>query len=345
MKTYEPNFNDPRIRARALKCLNYVELYLPRESNVVWIARDTVYEHFSDTSRPLGRWLKNLVLITQDDYFNFQTGQCKRYRRNAAGVVELKRLLGIDNFEPRLSAELEQQVTSGEFEYTQKSNRLFNPVQFIPRERRESILANHGYRHNYDIKGAAPRLLMQRAQQIDHNFTAPALAHYIRNTTQVREQIAHECSIAASDVKAIVNAMLHGAYISKNSHSQILQQLNYDYTAIDQLKACELVQNLRDDIRGLWQTLRVLFPERYTTNRRGNQYLVRLTGRDKSGLYRQLESDVAKSIRRYLKRHSVRHLWIHDGWCSDQVVDMPELCSQVKRQTGFVIELDWAVYE
>jgi len=345
MKIYEPNFNDPRIRARALKCLNYVELYLARDTRTIWIARNEMYRHFSDTSKPLGRWLKNLVLITQDDYFNLETGVCKRYRRNSKGIAELKHLLGIDNFEPQLSAELAQQVESGEFEYESKSDRLFNPIQYIARERRESILANHGYRHNYDIKGAAPRLLLQHAQKHQPDFDAPALTYYIGNTTQARQQIAQRCGISISDVKAIVNAMLHGAYISRNSHSQILQQLNYDYQAIDQLKACELVQNLRDDIRGLWSILRSTLPVRYATNCRGRDYRVRLTGRDKSGLYRQLESVVAGSIRRYLKRDQVRHLWIHDGWCSDKAVDTRELCAQVRRQTGFVIELDWTVYE
>jgi hypothetical protein len=111
------------------------------------------------------------------------------------------------------------------------------------------------------------------------------------------------------------------------------------------LRACELVQNLRDDIRELWSTLKASFPVRYATNRRGNEYRVRLTGRDKSGLYRQLEDQVGRVIRRYLKKHSVRCLWIHDGWCSDKVLDTSELCAEVRRQTGFVIELDWGVYE
>jgi hypothetical protein len=304
-----------------------------------------MYRHFSDTSKPLGRWLKNLVLITQDDYFNLETGVCKRYRRNAPGVAQLRQLLGLEHFEPQLTPALQQQVDTGAFEYEAKSDRLFNPMQYIARERRDSILANHGYRHNYDIKGAAPRLLLQHAQKSCPDFEAPALTYYIENTTQAREQIAHDCGITTDHVKAIVNAMLHGAYISRNSHSQILQQLNYDYQAIDQLKACELVQNLRDDIRGLWQRLRDQFPVRYATNRRGHDYRVRLTGRDKSGLYRQLESTVGGAIRRYLKQHSVRHLWIHDGWCSDKAVDTAELCALVRRQTGFVIELDWTVYE
>lgn len=340
---YQPNFSDPRIRARALKCLNFVELYIRNKPK--WIARDEMYRHLSDTSKPLGRFLKDLVLITTDDYYNHLTGQCKKYRRNEAGVAELKALLGLTNFEPTLDDQLTQQIATGNFEYEDKSNRLFNPVQFLARERRGSILANHGYHHNYDIVAAAPRLLLQQAQKLNPNFAAPALTRYIEQRTQMREQIAAECQITTANVKAIVNAMLHGAYISKNSYSLILQELNYNYSAIDRLRANELVIALRDDVRELWRTLKPMFPERYITNCRGNQVRVRLSGRDKSKLYRDLESQVGRVIRRYLKRHSVRHLWIHDGWCCDKVLDTRELCSEVRRQTGFVIELDWAMYE
>jgi hypothetical protein len=342
-KIYQPNFNDPRIRETAIRCLTFVELYV--RSNVKWIARNEMYKHFGDTSKPLGRFLKNLVLITVDDHYNYQTGKCKRYRTNPTGVDQLKQLLGIVNFEPKINAELEQQIESGDFEYETKSNRSFNAVQFVPREIRGSLLANHGYRHNYDIVAAAPRLLLQRAKQIDPDFTAPALEQYIQNRNQVRDQIAAHCAISATDVKTVINAMLHGAYISKNSYSQILQQLNYNYAAIDRLQQDPEITQLRTDIRELWKTLRVLFPERFMTNCRGHSVRVRLSGRDKSHLYRQLEDQVGQVIRRYLKRNCVRCLWIHDGWCSDKAIDTAELCAEVRRQTGFVIELDWAVYE
>lgn len=343
MEKYQPNFTDPRIQARALKCLNFVELYM--RNTVKWIARNEMYRHFGDTSRPLGQFLRNLVLITVDDYYNYQTGQCKRYRKNQQGVDQLKTFLGVTAFEPTLAQNLTQQIESGEFEYETKSHREFNPVQFINRQRRGSILANHGYRNNYDIVAAAPTLLLQRAQQLDPDFQAPALAQYIRMRTHTREQIAQECGITAGDVKSIVNAMLHGAYISRNSYSQILQDLNYNYAAIGRLQVNQSVRELQTDIRELWKRLKVLFPDRYRTNCRGHAVRVRLNGRDKSGLYRTLESEVGQVIRRYLKRHSVRLLWIHDGWCSDKVVDTVELCAEVRRQTGFVIELEWTVYE
>lgn len=343
MKHYEPNFNDPRIRATATKCLNFVELYV--RSNTKWIARNEMYRHFGDTSKPLGRYLKNLVLITADDYYNYQTGQCKKYRRNADGVRELKRLLGIETFVPTIDADLEQQIATGEFEYETKSNREFNPVQFVPREIRGPLLANHGYRYNYDIVAAAPTLLLQRARQLTPDLQTPALTRYIENRTEMRDQIARECDLTPKQVKSVINAMLHGAYISKNSYSQILQDLNYDYAAIERLQANEIVSQLRLDVRELWRSLRVLFPERFMTNCRGHRVRVRLTGRDKSALYRELEDQVGRVIRKYLKRNCVRVLWIHDGWCSDKVIDTNELCSEVRRQTGFVIELDWAVYE
>jgi len=340
---YQPNFSDPRIQRTANRALNFVELHIRNAPR--WIARNEMYRHFGDTSKPLGRYLKHLLLITVDDYYNYQTGVCKQYRRNATGVLELKHLLGITDFVPQIDSELEQQIVSGNFEYQTKSNREFNAVQFLARDIRGPLLANHGYRYNYDIEAAAPSLLLQRARQINPDFEAPALSNYIANRSAIRQQIAEQCSITATDVKTTINAMLHGAYISKNSYSQILQQLNYNYTAIDALRANVTICEIREDIRLMWQTLKPLFPERFMTNCRGNTVRVRLSGRDKSGLYRELEQQVGRVIRKYLKRNCVRHLWIHDGWCADKVIYSQELCAEVRRQTGFVIELDMGVYE
>ncbi len=343
MALYQPNFSDPRIRRTATKALNFVELHI--RNTPKWIARNEMYRHFSDTSKPLGRYLKDLLLITVDDYYNYQTGVCKQYRRNAPGVVKLKGLLGLTNFVPTVDPELEQQIATGKFEYETKSNREFNPVQFIARDIRGPLLANHGYRYNYDIEAAAPSLLLQRAQKLNPDFAAPALSHYIQNRSEIRQQIAQQCDISTTDVKSTINAMLHGAYISKNSYSQILQQLNYNYRAIDALRANDTITAIREDIREMWKILKPLFPERFMINCRGNQVRVRLSGRDKSGLYRELEEQIGRVIRKYLKRECVRHLWIHDGWCADKVIDTNELCAEVRRQTGFVIELDMGVYE
>ena len=342
--SYEPNFSDPRIRNRALKALNFVELYVSKNKSN-WISRDQIYAHLGDTSRPLGGYLRGLLLITVDDHYNMNTGQCKSYRRNTAGIMELKASLGISTAAIALAPKLEQQLITGDFEYTEKSNRIYNPIQCIPSDIRGSLLANHGYRYNYDIRAAAPTLLLQYAQQICPDFQAPALTNYIENRAAVRDQIAQQCEINANNVKFVVNALLNGAVISCYRDNQILVQLKYDYDAIRRLQHNDTVSAIRNDIREMWRVLRVTFPERYLTRCDGRQMRARLTGRQKSSLYRDLEKKCRGVITRYLRKHKIKFFWEHDGWKTNQGVNTGELIAQVRKQTGFVIQLDWRVFE
>jgi hypothetical protein len=342
--TYKPNFNDPRIKARVRKALNFVELYL-RPNRINWVASAELYQVFGNTSRQPARFLKETMLTVADPYYNKDTRACIKYRLNAEGVNRIKQLAGLEDFVPEISPDLEQQLASGDFEYETKSDRLFNQIQFYNREVRGSLLNNHGYRYNYDIEAAAPTLLLQQAQQRDRDFTAPALEQYITNRSAVRQQLAQECGITESQVKFVINAVLQGGVISCFRDSRIFNELHCNYEAIRHLQHNAVLLDIRDDIREMWRILKEDFPQRTVTDRLGRTRSARLSGRDKSGYYRQLESQVGRVIRRHLKKNNIRCLWLHDGWCCDRVVDTAALITQVRQQTGFVIQLDRGVYE
>jgi hypothetical protein len=342
--TYQPNFSDPRIQARVRRTLNFVELYL-RPNRTNWVASAELYQVFGNTSREPGRYLKETMLEVADPYYNKHTRACIKYRLNAKGVQQVKQLAGLEDFVPKISLDLEQQLESGEFEYEIKSDRLFNQIQFYNREVRGSVLNNHGYRYNYDIEAAAPTLLLQQAQQRDPDFIAPALEQYITNRSAVRQQLAQACGITQSQVKFVINAVLQGGVISCFRDSRIFNELDCRYEAIRLLQHNPVLSAIRTDIREMWRRLKEDFTPRTVTDRLGRTRSARLSGRDKSGYYRQLESEVGRVIRRHLKRNSVRCLWLHDGWCCDRVVDTPALITEVRQQTGFVIQLDRGVYE
>lgn len=343
MNTYEPNFNDPRILARSLKVLNFVELYL-RNNQTTWIASKEFYRHFGNTSRPLGQYLKNLVLDTSDPYFNSATGICKKYLLNPAGVQQLKRLARQENFVPTVGDNLVSQIVSGKFEYEVKSDRMWNPIQQLTRQARGSVLANHGYRFNYDIEAAAPTLLLQRAQQRDPDLSLPALEHYIQHRSQVRDQIAQECGVTPDQAKLVLNAVLQGAVLSVWRQSKLFQSLDCNYTAVRAIQQCKTFCEIRDDIRTMWASLKSDFPVKYTTFSTGRQKRARLTGRDKSSYYRALELQVGKIIQRELRKQNIKFLWLHDGWSCNQLCDPNQVTAQVRRKTGFVIRIDYDLY-
>lgn len=342
--TYAPNFQDPRIQKAARRALTFVELYT-KSNQVSWISSRELYRHFGNTTRPLGKWLKAQLLVTEDDYYNIATGQCKKYTKRTEGVKLVKELLNDPDFEPQLPQELVKQIQSGDFAYEEKSHRLFNPVQFIPKRLRNSILNNEGYRYHYDIVAAAPNLIKQRALQLNPDLKTPALDQYLANRTAIRHQLAKECEITENQVKTVVNALLQGGVISSWTTNKIFQELNYNYDSVKKLNNNEFISELKQDIRRIWQSLRSEFSVRYLTDKSGRTRRARLSGREKSDLYRELELSVGVVIRRYLKKNNCKFLWIHDGWACNQVIDPAMIVSEVRRQTGFVIELDWTIYE
>jgi len=341
---YTPNFNDSRVKATVTRALNFVELYT-KTNEVSWITSTQLYKYFGNTSRPLGRWLADKLLVVRDPYYNGLTGVCKKYSKNIQGVFEIKQLLNCPNFKPTLDEELDQQLTTGNIVYEEKSNRSFSPLQYIPKVIRNAILANKGYRYHYDIKAAAPRLLYQLAQSLNPNLKLQHLEDYISNRSDIRQKIAKECEITEDQAKTVINALLQGGVISSWSSNKIFQDLNYNYDAIIKLKHNTTVMCLKEDIKSLWVSLRDELPVRYMTDKRGKTRKCRVSGSDKSELYRRLENQVGVVIRGLLKRHKIRALWIHDGWSCNKVIDPSVIVSEVRRKTDYLIELDWTIYE
>lgn len=346
-KPYKPNFTDPRVLRRIQASLDWVNTYLS-VNNPRPLANRQIQKEFGAQTRPLARWLRAKLLIKVDLNFNKLTGQCQTYTLNLEGYNQVCDAIG---YTPKFksSQEIQMQVESGQFEYTEKSDRSFTALQFIRKEIRNAYLFNNGYKYHYDIEAAAPTLLYQRAEKLalvaGLEFDLPYLKAYIDNRSQVRNQISDEATADCKQVKSVINALLQGGRLSAWNNNQTFREINSDYDLLKRLKKSETLTNLLGDFKKLWQILRNDLPVRYLTDCNGRHRRVALSGRDKSGYYRSLEKQVGDVIRRYLKNDSVRHLWIHDGWSCDRIIDDVELCAEVRRQTGFVIKLDRELFD
>lgn len=341
--SYQPDFNRHDVLARTKKCTEFVESHL-KNNESRQISKMLLQQQFGNTSRPLGAWLRNFLLEVVDPYYNMNTGRCITYRQRPGAVDELRALAGVSS-EYVPTDELQQQILTGEFDYQEKSDRWYSTAQYIPSERRHRLLARNGYRYAYDIQAAAPSLLFQRAQQINPEFRAPDLEYYINNRSQVRHQIAQEASTTVDVVKDVVNSLLQGSLLTTFSMSKLFQKLNRDYSLVLRLRQSATLAALRSDIAALWKCLRNEFTRTHIIDRHGRKRTRKLSSMEKASYYRQLEKQVARVIHRYLKKHSVRFLWVHDGWQCDQAIDPVELSARVRQQTGFVIKLDWTMHE
>ena len=344
MSNYQPNFNDPRILARVKRALTTVAQYT-KSGQKSWISSKELYKHFGNTSRQPGKYLKDMLLTVADPYYNPITGICKKYIRNEDGIREVQRLAGIDPMGYQLTPELEQQLDSGDFEYNEKSDRLYNPIQYIPKQVRGSIMANKGFEYHYDIEAAAPNLLVQRAKKLNPDLSLPNLEYYNNNRSQVRDAISANTGITPAQVKSVINGVLQGGVVSCWQGGKIFQALDYSYNSITNLKHDPVFQGIQSDIRSLWQTLKEEFPKRYLTDKNGNTRSQRLSSKQKSELYRLLENEVGGVIRRLLRKRKIKCLWIHDGWCCNKFIDPLDVELEVRRVTGYSVKLEWNKYK
>ena len=341
--TYTPRFSDPRVQRRIKTAVESMERYL-KPNQVYTVAQSQRTKWFGCLTNPVSAWLDTNLLEVVDSHFNYQTGLCKKYRLNVANLQQIKETVGISNiYKP--TVEIQNEITTGDFEYQLKSDRWFTPAQFIPSEIRGKLLANAGYRYKYDIEAAAPTILVQRAQQIQPDFQAPALTDFITNRTAVRNQIAVEAQTTPEQVKTVLNALLQGSVLTTWTNNKLFCALNCDYNLVERLKQSQTLTALRSDIKRVWQCLRDEFPREYTTDKNGTKRCRKLSAREKSAYYRKFENEVARVIQRSLRKQKLRFLWVHDGWQCDSIVDPNVIQQQVRRQTGFAIKLDWEMYE
>jgi len=365
--TYQPNFTDPRTRKRCLKAIGFACGVMSTTKPQEWSSR-YIDKYLGVSSNPLSRYLRDVLLICVDDYYRYNTserGICKKYLLNQKGLDSLRENLEIKNIQIYPSvlqvakADHLAELTTGQFTYNDKSNRLWHPLQRYRKQYRTEILVEHGYLHHYDISTCAPQLIHQYAQQIPE-VLAPqgkrqkikwqqgpmdlylfALRRYLREKEVVREQIAQELDLPIQAVKEVINALFAGAVISTNKDSDISHILAGDVARIEWLRQDSYVQELVSDIKICWEYIRPVMPKRTKKTSEGTERLMPITARQKWLLYFELERRVIDSVRTYLSERNIKHFLIHDGWSCDQEIDRDELSEYVRDQTGFVLTFDY----
>jgi len=347
--SYTPNFRDPRIQRRLSQALDFVKKYV-REDQAHWLSTREIDRHLGSQKRDLGKYLRGKLLICENKYYNKDTGTCKTYRRNEQGYQELK---DIDNTYTQsmhysvavLSNELEQQLISGQFEYNDTSSRLYNPIQNLRRAEKKPLLADHGYRFQYDIQCAAATLIHQYAQKQGLDLYLHFLRDYIKNRRRIRQEIADSCEISVDSVKKIINGLLQGARLIDNHYhpSSIYRELQGDSARILFLQQHPYIQGFREDIRECWRVIEPSLPSRTITTRTGQVRRLPLSGRTKTALYRDIERSVLDVVRRYLELTDNQYFLEHDGWSSKNEIDLDELRDYVRLYSGYDIEVDHEV--
>lgn len=350
------NITDPRVRRRCANALAFTLAQVPT-TNPKPISTRLIDQHYGQSQHSLSKQLRKLLLITHDNHYNMMTGKCKQYTRNTEGCKYLQHLLDpaveysvaetqhITHYVSKFDTEL----TTGNFNYRDKSNRLWHPLQNLPSDIRKRELARYGYQHIYDIRCAAPSIILHLAHDLGIKLRhTSTIEHYIANKNSVRQELARDLQLSISDVKRLITMLFNRAPIGHVSSLATTQLLRGDSRAINAVKSNAYIQSLRQEIKRCWDKLanhqidgEYAIPRTY----HGDGKKKRITSSDRWQLYFLYERCVMNSVTAYLDKQLAQYLVEHDGWSSNIQVDLDELTQHVRTSTGIhTIEFEYECY-
>lgn len=370
--SYQPKLHDLRVYKRTRKATGFAISIL--ENGITkHLSRTLLDKHFGTQGRPLGRYLREKLLICTDDNYSKKKKITKQYRLNAQGAAELREKLrssrhhnsiltrkapkeAKDNYQQNIDIvneeeefvrdyfdyEYHKQLTTGNITYNIKSDRFWNSLQSLPRTIRTKLLAEYGYVHQYDIESAAPTLLYQYARMKGLTKTLPAYERYLECKDQIRTELAILLDIPKEAVKELLTAILNGAHFGFNPDFSTTKLLNWDFRKIDTLKHNDFFMAFREDVKEIWNILsKEIQPKFIILKKTGKKRKLPINSKQKAALYRELERSFIQLLHAYLHTKSNHHLLEHDGWTSKVPVDLQELHDLVHEQLGFKLKFSY----
>ena len=162
---------------------------------------------------------------------------------------------------------------------------------------------------------------------------------YLKDRTEVRNQLASETEITYSEAKTIINALLMGAQLGNNSDSDIYQILNGDKARIEFLKQNDYIKQLREDIKICWEYIKPTMTRKQITTKKGHKRILPLSSNQKAGLYFQLERKVLNSVKTYMDKTNNQYFLEHDGFVCKNLINLDAISDWIYNDTQFVIQL------
>ena len=333
---HTPNFNDPRNRRRAESALVFLEQWLKQPNQM--ISQATLNQHFGQQQNATSQWLRHQLLIVENEHwqFNSTSNFCKRYSANWPRANQLRRELEIDvNRSVILAAETKiREILSKPVEYEEKSDRLWHPIQFFKKSVRNPILAQEGYRHDYDIRACSAHVLLQLAEQQGYRGSLDHLREYVRDRREIRQQLSNCLGLDLDQTKTLLTSVMLGSVVTTHYNSSIMSLVKYNKQKIWAIRENTWFMGYDREVRKVWRSIRRRDPDA-----RG-----KISAGYKSAVYRREERRIGQVIEQYLKKTKNKYQWFHDGWMSQQGVNLLELQDRIRQKTGYCLEFEYCEY-
>lgn len=353
---------------RARAALGFVKSYLddttPRQLSARFIDKT-----FSSQSTPISRYLRLILLLCTNERFSADKKISKQYVYNPKGVTYLVELLDGNTTLPwsqwrlhfdasghstRTDSKTIKQATndfviesfhpqleSGDFTYTDKSNRLWNPIQNIRKSVKKPLLAQYGYSHQFDVQTCAPTLIHQEAMRLGMTHECTFIENYLANKTEWRNTLAAEFHIAPAKVKMIINAMFCGAKLGSSEYFSIFKLVERNTRLMTKMKNHELLVGLKEDIRQCWNTISPFMDIKFITDKNGKTRKKALDSKTRWDLYFRLERKVLNVAKEYMDENGFKYFLEHDGWACNQYFDPKHFSDYVFQVLGYRLNFDY----
>lgn len=361
---YTPNPQDPRVIRRINKAIGFT-CALTSADKPRQLAKTFIDKHFGMSQHPISKFLRSQLLICTDDTYDMNKKRCKEYITNTTGLRNLLDLLDKKNGNNNIhiiypsvtdlcniavewgKTQYKQELDSLNFEYQEKSHRLYNDIQSIRSEARAVLLAEKGLCYDYDIDTAAPTLLYQ------HSFKTPSatgevckvIEYYIDNKEHVRNKLSKESSLPVENIKGILNAMFSGGFLTTYPKSQVFRMCNNDPAVVKFLQQHPFILGLKADIKTMWEPIKADTKAQYYWTSTNKWRKRPFDPRAKWNIYFKLERMVLNEVIAYCREIKCNYFLEHDGFRTDKKIDTEDLSLYINEGTGYNLQFKEKIHE
>lgn len=343
------NTNNKRTRKTIKRALG-MTLGMLQEDKPRQLSTRFIDRHFSAQTNTTGCWLRETLLIKHSNW-NMLTGKCIEYTLNPEGVRTVKQILDIPQTVNTRHLAIQnrglglewaaQEYDFESVEYQDKSNRLWHPIQNMPKSIRNAYLKTQDLHLQYDIRSAAPSLLYQHSWKYSGGVVLDTIDHYIHNKDSVRVRLAAEAGLPLQNIKVLINSLFAGAVLGASARFSCWEYCNRDASIIEFLKQHPYIVDLRANIKEMWEYLRPALPITTKTLSNGKTRRVQMSPRNKWHLYFGLERSVLNEVRSYLELVGAKYFLIHDAFVTNSLpYGIDDLSMWVEAGSGFCVRFD-----
>jgi hypothetical protein len=374
--SYQPNFNDVRVIRRIKQAYGWTRATMSITKPTKWAQRE-INKYLGHQTNELGRYLREVLLITTNNHYSMTEGITKEYLLNERGLNYLYQQLTKPcnsitwpEFAHVGSENIDTQYHSTQY----PSVRLPTPRQIYDQHLVEQLMTREYNDQlstgNFTYKDQSSRLWhpIQNIKrqykshllathgytyQYDINTCAPTLI--MRREQQlgmdewpqaIHQYINNKDLIRQelSDLTAIsvhdIKVVINALFCGArlgNNPDFALYRLIGDRQKIQLLRDNPFIQQLRSDIKLCWRYIATTMSRRTITDKNNTQRLLPISSKQKWQVYFQLEREVLNSVVNYLKETNNYHFLEHDGWSTKHPIDQHRLHQHIYNQTNFIL--------